>query len=199
MDNYVPLREACKLLGLQPTTIRSWAKNNTIKTIKTPSGQFLYSRKAIDTIINGDNDVKEKQKIIYARVSSEKQKDDLERQIVYLRSKYPNHHLIKDCGSGINWKRKGLLTILEQTMSGLVDEIVVAHKDRLCRFGYELVQWIIESNGAKLIVMDEEHDHQTGEQELAEDLLSIVHIYSCKQMGKRRYSKSHEDKTKDEL
>lgn len=78
-------------------------------------------------------------------------------------------------------------------MSGELKELVVAHKDRLSRFGYELVEWIITSNGGKITILDEEI-HKSTEQELAEDLLSIVHIYSCKQMGKRRYNKDTTNK-----
>jgi predicted site-specific integrase-resolvase len=112
--------------------------------------------------------------------------DDLERQKYLLQSQFPTHIMVTDIGSGINWKRKGLQTILESAMSRDIEEVVVAHRDRLCRFAFELIQFILENNGVKLIVLDTE-DGKSTEQELSEDILSIVHIYSCRSMGRRRY------------
>ena len=135
---------------------------------------------------------KKKRKIAYCRVSSKKQEDDLERQKDFFRTKYPDYELVTDIGSGINWKRKGLKTILESAMQGNLSELMVAHRDRLCRFGFELVEWILERNNVKLSVLDRE-DHKSPDHDLTDDILSIIHIYSCRQMGKRRY-KIKEDK-----
>lgn len=194
MNEFIPIREASKITGIKSQTIRKWADDGKIDYYRTPYNQRMFSKQGLLYLINDVSNSKEEQKrYIYCRVSSQKQKDDLDRQCIMLQELYPDHILIKDIGSGINWKRKGLKTILEQAMSGMVSEIVVAHKDRLCRFGYELVEWIISSNGGKITILDEENS-KSGEQELAEDLLSIIHIYSCKQMGKRRYNKGENDK-----
>jgi putative resolvase len=72
-------------------------------------------------------------------------------------------------------------------MSGDISEVVVAHRDRLCRFGFELIEWIFEINGVKLTILDQENN-KSPDQELADDILSIIHVYSCRKMGKRRYS-----------
>jgi len=109
-----------------------------------------------------------------------------------MRSKFPDYTIIQDVASGINWKRKGLKTILEFAMSGKLEELVVAYRDRLCRFGFELIQWILETNGCKLMVLDE--TIQTKEEELTNDLLSIIHIFNCRQMGMRRYKKEKKEK-----
>jgi predicted site-specific integrase-resolvase len=101
--------------------------------------------------------------------------------------------VVEDTGSGINWKRKGLKTILGQSMSGDIEEVVVAHRDRLCRFGFELIEWILESNGVKLTVLDRENS-KSPDEELTDDILSIIHVYSCRKMGQRRYKVS-ENKT----
>jgi predicted site-specific integrase-resolvase len=101
--------------------------------------------------------------------------------------------LVTDVGSGINWKRKGLKTILEQAMQGNISEVVVAQRDRLCRFAFELLEWVLRTNKVKLVVLDEEKGSST-EQELAEDILSIIHVYSCRKMGGGRY-KNKEDST----
>jgi predicted site-specific integrase-resolvase len=88
--------------------------------------------------------------------------------------------------SGINFKRKGLQTILDSCLSGTIGEIIVAHKDRLCRFGFDLVKLIVTKSGGTITVINDKENKST-EQELSEDLLSIIHIYSCRQMGKRSY------------
>ena len=138
----------------------------------------------------------EKKDIIYCRVRSKKQLLDLDRQIKLLRSLYPAHELVTDCASGINFARKGLDAILEYAVRGSLKELVVAHRDRLCRFGFELIDAIITKLGDKIVVLDDQ-ERKSSEQELAEDLLAIGHIYSCRQMGRRRYKvKSLEIKLK---
>ena len=183
--DYVNTKEACKLYQVSVSTLRRWDKKNRIDTIRTPSNIRLYATNVYKEAISNSSYVTQKQKICYCRVSSNSQKNDLQRQIEYMQSKFPQHTIIQDIGSGINWKRNGLQTILELTMSDKLEEVVVAHKDRLCRFAFELICWILEKYGVKLVVLNETI-HST-EQELAEDLLSIIHVFSCKQMGKRRY------------
>lgn len=185
MENYINSKHARKLLDITSQTLRNWDKENKIETIRTPSNTRMYSLKSVYKILNF-TPPDESKKYIYSRVSSAKQKDDLKRQEDLLKSKYPNYTLVSDVGSGINWKRKGLKTILEQTMRGNVKEVVVAHRDRLCRFAFELIEWIITSNGAKLVVLDTE-ENKSDNTELADDIMSIIHIFSCRQMGKRKY------------
>ena len=115
------------------------------------------------------------------------------RQKDYLKSKYPNHEIISDIGSGINQKRKGLLSILEQSDKGIVEEVVVAHKDRLARFAFELIQLLLEKNGCKLVVLNEPVSE---EEKLTDDILSIIHIFSCRRMGKRKYKKDGKSQNK---
>jgi predicted site-specific integrase-resolvase len=122
--------------------------------------------------------------------------DDLERQKAFFRSRFPHHDLVTDIGSGINWKRKDLKTILEQSMQGKISEVVVAHRDRLYRFAFELLESIFKINGVQLLVLDEE-THQSSQSELADDILSIIHIYSCRAMGKRRYDNEKDQDLSD--
>ena len=93
---------------------------------------------------------------------------------------------MSDIASGINFNRKGLQTILDSCIQGTIGEVVIAHRDRLSRFGFDLIKIIIEKAGGKITILDDENNKST-EQELAEDLLSIIHIYSCRQMGRRSY------------
>ncbi len=186
-QEYINSSQARKLLDVTTSTLRSWAEKDKIRFIRTVSNHRLYNRTDIYNILGRTTIIEQKKSYIYARVSSKKQMDDLQRQCEFLQTKFPNHLLVTDIASGINWKRKGLKTILEQAMQGLVTELVVAHKDQLCRFAWELLEFIFEQSNTKLLVIDEEKGKST-EQELAEDLLSIVHIYTCRNMGRRRYS-----------
>jgi predicted site-specific integrase-resolvase len=136
-----------------------------------------------------DDQIKEypKKNFLYARVSSKKQMDDLSRQLEYIKSrnsdKYATYESVSDITSGINFNRKGLTTILDACLYGNLGEVVIAHRDRLCRFGFDFIKLIIEKRGGKIVVLDDDKN-KSSEQELAEDLLSIIHIYSCRQMGR---------------
>ena len=186
-NEYLSTTETKNILKVTPQTLRDWASKDKIRSIRTPSGQRHYNKEDVFKIVGISTPIKQKKRIIYCRVSSKKQMDDLERQTDFLKSKYPSYIVVTDIASGINWKRKGLKTILEQSMLGDVEEIVVAHRDRLCRFAFELLEFIFNKSGTKLIIHNENTEKST-DQELADDILSIVHVYSCRNMGRRRYS-----------
>jgi putative resolvase len=192
-NGFITPKEARELLHISDKTLRIWAEEGKIGSIRTPSNIRRYNSKDIKRILNGGITPPEKQKICYCRVSSPKQMDDLKRQEDFFRQKYPSYNVVTDIGSGINWKRKGLKTILEQSMQGNISEIVVAHRDRLCRFAFDLLEYIFSANGVKLLVLNETKG-ESSSKDLADDIMSIVHIYSCREMGRRRY-KSKENKT----
>lgn len=194
--HFISTREAIQLTGLHAHTIRKYADQQQIQCYKTPSGQRKYNRACLEKFCNPvlvapAVQQNEKLHFIYSRVSSKKQLDDLSRQTQYLqqaRPEYASYLSITDVASGINFKRKGLQTILDSCLQGTLGEVVIAHRDRLCRFGFDLLEYIIQKNGGKITVLD--HDsNKSSEQELAEDLLSIVNIYSSNQMAKRSYSR----------
>ncbi|MDB9454226.1 IS607 family transposase [Dolichospermum circinale CS-541/06] len=179
---YIPLRKAVEFLGLHPNTLRRYADEGKIKSIKNPAGQRLYD---IESYITGDSI--RTPTICYCRVSSSKQRDDLDRQIAYMQSLYPDAEIIKDIGSGLNFKRKGLRSLLDRLLQGNKFILVVACRDRLARFGFELVQYMVEQNGGQIVVLDKTvHCPQS---ELTQDLLSILHVFSCRMHGLRKYSK----------
>jgi len=178
---YIPLRKARERLGLHGDTLRRYADEGYIKSIRTKGGKRLFE---VDEFIKGksvDNIVT----ICYCRVSSQKQKDDLQRQVEYMREKFSDAEIITDIGSGINYKRKGLKSILERAMQGDKLKIVVAYKDRLARFGTELIEYIINKNGGELLVLN--RVDMSPEQELSEDILQILHVFSCRINGMRKY------------
>ena len=181
---YVNTRAAVKAFGVHPNTLRKWADTGQIKSIRTPAGQRLYDTASF---------AKGRAKIIYARVSTRAQKPDLEQQIRYLQTRYPEHELISDVGGGLNFKRKGFTALLDRILSGDVEELVVAHKDRLLRFGFELIQQIANKCNTRVVVLDE--STLSPNEELVQDILSIIHTFSCKLYGLRKYSnKIKEDK-----
>jgi putative resolvase len=184
--SYVNTKEAREMLRITAPTLRRWDKEGKIKTIRTPSGIRMYDKSNIYEILGKIETIPERRKVAYCRVSSKKQSDDLERQINVFKSDYPDYDVVKDIGSGINFKRKGLQRILEQSMRGELEEVVVSHRDRLCRFAFELIEWIFAKNNTKLLVLDKT-EHKSTSEELAGDVLAIIQVFACREMGKRRY------------
>lgn len=177
--NFVPSRVAAEKLGLHPNTLRKWADAGKIKHIKLGSGQRRYD---VEDYLGLSPEPKV---ICYCRVSSHKQKDDLDRQVEFMSIRFPEAEVLKDIGSGINFKRKGLKTILESAINGDKLKLVVAHKDRLCRFGFELIEWIIKRNHGEIVVLSK--SELSPQAELTQDLLTILHVFSCRMHGLRSY------------
>lgn len=196
---YTSFKETRKLIGVTSRTLRNWDKESKIRTLRTPSGARMFNTLDIqDYLKQHQTHQKNKPTICYARVSSRNQLGDLERQVDFLKQAYPHAELVTDISSGINWKRKGLSSILERAIQGKLGEIVFAHKDRLCRFAFELYEHIFTLCGVKITILH--HDNSASPDiELADDILSIVHVYSSRQMGKRRYKqKDIETEKQDE-
>jgi predicted site-specific integrase-resolvase len=178
---YVPLRKAVEVLGLSPNTLRKYADEGKIESIKNEAGQRLFD---VESYIRGGSI--RVATVCYCRVSSSKQRDDLIRQVAYMQSLYPEAEIIKDIGSGLNFKRKGLRSLLDRLMRGDKLTLVVACRDRLARFGFDLFQYLVEQNGGNIVVLDQAVYCPSSE--LTQDLLSILHVFSCRMHGLRKYS-----------
>ena len=204
MDEYISGNKASKILGVHQRTLHNWDEHKQIDTIRTPGWKRLYNVKKylvnsnknqniIKSINKNENENENENNlkidIIYARVSSLGQKNDLDRQIDVLKNKYPKYKLITDIGSGMNMNRKGLRRIIDYAIQGLINEIVVVHKDRLCRFGYELVRDLIEQYSNGKIVIIERKENKEPKEELVEDVLQIMNIFVAKMNGMRKYKK----------
>lgn len=190
MHEYVTSRSARRTLGVSDESLRVWADRGLIPSVRTPGGQRRYD---IQSIIGNSASASiesnaTREQVCYCRVSSQGQKEDLHRQVQYMQERFPSHKIITDIGSGINFKRKGLRTLLELAHSGTISEVVVAYKDRLCRFAFELLEWIFQFNGVKLVVLHQSLE-SSGQAELAEDLLSIINVFNCRVNGRRKYTK----------
>lgn len=201
--NYIGGKHASKILGVHQRTLYQWDIKKKIDTIRTPGGKRLYNvekyLKQQECIKNGkifeENNVDNiKMNIIYARVSSKGQSEDLERQKKLLIEKYPNHTLIEDIGSGMNLNKRGIRKIIDYAIAGKINEVVVAYKDRLARFGFELIESLIKkySNGT-IIILNKQKD-MTPQEEIAYDVLQIMNIFTAKINGSRKYEKKKKEK-----
>ena len=178
-----------KSLGVSIQTLRNWDKEGKLKpTYVTENGYRYYSEDLLNKFRNIKNVNKIKKKnILYARVSTKNQKDDLDRQVdnlkQYAYSKGYSFEIITDIGSGINYKKEGLLKMINLVECGEVDRIIVLYKDRLIRFGYDLIEYICKLNDTKIEIVD--NSTISKEQELTEDLIQIVTVFANKLYGAR--------------
>lgn len=181
---YKPAKYFTSRLGVSANSLRRWESNGSIQAIRSPGGTRLYSVESVERAFGTLQAKGEKKRIAYARVSSPKQKGDLERQIQELRRACPEHTIVSDVGSGLGFKRPGLRAILDQVHDGVVKEVAILHKDRLCRFASDLLAYIFEQAGVKLVVLrSEDEPDEFGD--LAEDLLAVTTFFVARHNGRR--------------
>jgi len=135
--------------------------------------------------------------ICYCRVSSNKQKDDLKRQIDFMQNQYPYHEIITDIASGLNYNRPGLQKIIKYAINGDINEVVIAYKDRLARFGYELIEWIIKENSNGKITIINNNEETTPMVEISKDIITIMNVYVAKINGLRKYRNQMKEELKE--
>ena len=186
---YYSAKTVTQILGVTAQTLRNWDREGKLKPSYVKSNGYRYYSEDLILSYTQEKKTKKNLNIIgYARVSSKKQSDDLERQVnnlkTYLDTKNQNYEIITDIGSGINYKKPGLRKLIEKINKKEVDVIVVLYKDRLLRFGFELVEYFAELNNVKIEVLDKIDKNQ--DQELVEDLVQIVTVFSSKLQGKRK-------------
>lgn len=190
MNTYKP-QEFAEMIGVSVKTLQRWDKDEKLKAFRTPSDRRYYTHKQYVDYM-GDGHSKRGKTIIYTRVSTSNQKDDLANQIEFLKQ-YANakgiivDEIFEDIGSGLNYNRKKWNKLLEDCMLGLVQTILVAHKDRFIRFGYDWFERFLKSNGVEIVVVNNEK--LSPQEELVNDLISIIHVFSCKIYGLRKYKK----------
>ena len=187
MSKYYSINEFSKILGVSAQTLRNWDANGKLHPHHTSTnGYRYYSHEQLNQVMNVKPNLN-RITIGYCRVSSHKQKDDLERQIenvrTYLIAKGQPFEIISDIGSGINYKKKGLKELVKLITQNKVEKVVVLYKDRLLRFGFELVEYIASLYNCEIEIMD--NTEKSEQQELVEDLVQIITVFSCKLQGKR--------------
>ncbi len=183
---YYTIHETKQILGVSAQTLRNWDKSGKLKPHhRSSNGYRYYSESDLNVILGRKN--REGITVGYCRVSSNKQKDDLVRQEdnmrMYLLAQGKPFEIISDIGSGINYNRKGLQEIIKRMADRSVSKVVVLYKDRLARFGYDLIKYIADLYGCEIEIID--NTEKTEQQELVEDLVQIITVFSCKLQGRR--------------
>jgi predicted site-specific integrase-resolvase len=177
-------------------TLQRWDRDKILVAKRTPTDRRYYTYDQYLEFKGVSNDSNTKKKIIYTRVSTNNQKDNLKNQVKFLLD-FANakgiiiDEVIEDIGSGLNYNRKKWNKLIEHCMENKIDSIMVTHKDRFIRFGYEWFERFLGKYDVKIIVVNNET--LSPNEELVQDIISILHVFSCKIYGMRKYKKKIEE------
>ena len=191
MGKLVNISEAARILGVTTTTLRNWDKKGLLKPDEITKGKARRYR--IESLRNINRNIiftkDDLKTIAYARVSSHDQKEDLTRQVQVLELYCSKHgykyEVIQDLGSGMNYYKKGLTKLIDLILDNQVQRLVLTHKDRLLRFGAELIFSICEAKNVEVIIINQGDKAPSFEEELAKDVLEIITVFSAKLYGSR--------------
>lgn len=190
MNKQYNISEFARRIGRSPSTVRRWDREGVLTTKRLPSGHRFFDEDDVRSVLGIA--AEKRLTVVYCRVSSHGQKDDLQSQIqameqYCLSSGIAVDEWIKEVGGGMNFKRKQFLDLVDRVASGEISRLIVAHKDRLVRFGFDLLDHLAKKNGCVIEVINQES--LSPQEEMTEDLLSIVHTFSCRLYGMRKYQK----------
>ena len=189
ITNYKP-KDFAELLGVSVKTLQRWDRDGVLKANRTPTDRryYTYAQYLQFKGIQTENDIRDI--VIYARVSTRNQKDDLKNQVEFLRQ-FCNakgiivNQCIEDFGSGLNYNRKKWNKLLEEVMENKIKTIVISSKDRFIRFGYDWFEKFCEKFNTQIIIVNNET--LSPNEELVQDIISILHVFSCRLYGLRKY------------
>ena len=181
MGKLYTIRDACKILQLNPNTLRKWDREGKIKCIRLSNNFRRVPESEINRILGVQNNRKS---LIYAGAPSHDQKADLDRQIQKLQTVSPESHVVSDIRSGMKFNRKGFIELLELVEKDKVSAIYITHKDRLARFGFDLVEKVCNIHGTEIVETDGDEILSANE-ELTKDLISIITSFSARLYGLR--------------
>jgi len=188
MNRLVRIGEASEILGVSISTLRRWDKAGRFEPEKTTSGHRRYDISKLKPELFRESIQESRKTVAYARVSSHDQKADLERQKqvleLYCARQGWTFEIVSDLGSGMNYHKKGLKRLLNDILSEKVGRLVIAHKDRLLRFGAELIFAICEAKQVEVVILNQGED-TTFEEDLAKDVLEIITVFSARLYGSR--------------
>lgn len=195
ITNYKP-KDFAELLGVSVKTLQRWDRDGILKANRTPTDRryYTYDQYLQFKGIKIENDVRDT--VIYARVSTRNQKDDLQNQVEFLKQ-FCNakgiivNQCIEDFGSGLNYNRKNWNDLLDDVMENKVKSIVISNKDRFIRFGYDWFEKFCEKFNTKIIIVNNET--LSPNEELVQDIISILHVFSCRLYGLRKYKNQIKD------
>ena len=188
-------KDFAEKIGVTVKTLQNWDNDGTLKAQRTPTNRRYYTEKQYLEYI-GQGKSSQRKVVAYARVSNAGQKDDLANQVKFLRN-YANgkgiilDEVITDIGSGLNYKRKKWNQLLDSIMSNEIDTVYITYKDRFIRFGYDWFEKLAHKFNTQIVVLNNPDLSPT--EELTEDLVSIIHVFSCRIYGLRKYKKKIEN------
>ena len=189
ITNYKP-KDFAELLGVSVKTLQRWDRDGILKANRTPTDRryYTYDQYLQFKGIQTENDIRDT--VIYARVSTRNQKDDLQNQVEFLKQ-FCNakgiivNQCVEDFGSGLNYNRKKWNKLLDEVMENKIKTIVISNKDRFIRFGYDWFEKFCEKFNTKIIIVNNET--LSPNEELVQDIISILHVFSCRLYGLRKY------------
>lgn len=184
LNDLIQIGDAATLCGVSIDTLRRWEKVGKIKAVRTSGGHRRYL--VADLLKAEKPDLRHT--VIYGRVSTPDKKEDLERQLtvleLYCQQRNWEPYVLKDIGSGLNYRKRGLLKLVELLQKNQVERLIITDKDRLLRFGSELIFALCENNGSEIVILNKPIA-QEPEQELVEDVLAVITVMSARLYGKR--------------
>ncbi len=184
------IKEVCKILQISKPTIYNYIDKGILHVKKTPTNIYLFNEEEVYNLAYKEY----RKNVIYARVSTKKQKEDLENQIKTLQE-FTNKNGIKiddeykDIGSGINFDRKEFLRLIDDVSNNKIKKVFVTYKDRFSRIGFDIFKNLFEKFGCKIIVLNEIDDDKIIEKEIFNEIISLIHCFSMKVYSKRRQEK----------
>ncbi len=195
-DNIMKPKEFAKLVGVTTTTLRNWDRSGKLVPKRTLSNQRYYDEDDYNKVFGINSSKQDRKNYIYARVSTRNQKDDLKNQVDFIRE-FTNskgvivEKVLTDIGSGLNYKRTNWNKLLDLVMADKVDNIYISYKDRFVRFGFDWFESLCTKHHTKIIIINNEET--SPEKEIISDLISIIHLFSCRIYGLRKYKHKIED------
>ncbi|GHO79131.1 hypothetical protein KSD_69230 [Ktedonobacter sp. SOSP1-85] len=190
-----------KQIGVSVKTLQRWDREGRLTAKRTVSGRRYYDEADLATALNLPQRSAARRIVAYCRVSSPAQRPDLQNQRVALERYAVSRHLMVDewimeIGGGLNFERKRFLRLIDAIVEGEISCLLIAHQDRLARFGFDLLKHLCETHHTEVVVMNTET--LSPEQEVVQDLMSIVHCFSSRLYGLRNYRKTLEKALQDE-
>ena len=188
-------KQASEIAGVNKDTIRRWEDKGLIKSYRTDGGHRRYDAESLNNyILQPKVEVSEKYALIYARVSTRSRENDLDRQVklleMFCSSNGWKYKVLKDIGSGLNYSKKGLLELIKLIETNQINRLVINYKDRLLRFGSEIIFEMCKWHNVEVVIVSQD-ESKSCEEELVDDVLSIITVFSAKLYG----SRSHKNKS----
>jgi predicted site-specific integrase-resolvase len=193
MNNTFPIRQASKLMGVTVKTLQRWDRDGKLVASRTPTGRRVYTVEQLRSVTRLSSPRIARKPVAYLRVSSQAQRTDLKNQRKVAEEfcvarGLANVDFVEEIGGGLNFKRKQFLSLVDRIIVGEVSQLVLAHKDRLVRFGFDLLQHLCDRHDCELLIINSEQ--LSPKQEMVQELMTIVHCFSSRLYGLRNYKKS---------